>query len=546
MPRAAVVALVVTFSLAYFAATFALARHTLPNSDEVFVLWMLRTVPADRLAEAMSAGTDSVPPPYFLLLRPVRALSANDLFAIRLPSIVAFYLFLLSIFVLVKRHAGPAVAACAMTLPCITGAMVAAPLGRPYALVCACFGWALVAWDRASPIGRRSALLLALLVSAAIAVHFYATLLVVTFAAMEMAWSLRHRRWRWAHWIAFTAGGATVFVWWSMIASVQQWTSVAARAPDYVARPSLLTLLLSLQQLFLGIRLWLVMLLVSLVALAAAVFHALPVVRGTLERVRDRTAVAASTGDLDLAALGALLLPIITVVFASLVTGVFNTRYFYATVVALSIGAALALRRFPYRTATSVALAAVVTALLGLQYRQSAPQRDGRIDFLDATPESLPIAATGRSDFFTLSETAAPAMRERLVFVLTPEGFPVTDPEFMARAWKRFRPELSVVDGNDWLARSPRFYVFHTGPEGESLMRWLADHARLTLVRQQSGLWLFEAAALAPRRERSAAVDDVELPPQIDNGARGFLGDRVHRPVAALLRNHVDVLRQHP
>lgn len=544
--RLIVAAILVLFTIAYFAAALALARHTPPNSDEVFVMWILRTVSPDRLVEAMAAGTDSVPPSYFLLLRPFRTLFADDLFAIRVPSVGAFYLFLLSIFVIVRRHAGSAVALCAMALPCATGAMPAAPLGRPYAIVCACFGWALAVWDGTETRERRGAPLLALLLAGAIAVHFYATLLVVAFAAMEGAWTLRRRQVRWANWIAFTVGGATVFIWWSMITAVYQWTHTAAGAPDYSARPSLIALLLALQQLFLGIRLWLVILLASLLALAARVLSALPAVDACLSRLRDRPVDPARSDNLDLVALGALLLPLITFVFASLVTRVFNTRYFYAAVVALSVGAALALRRQPYRTAISLTVAAALTALLGLQYRQTGPQRNDRIDFLEPTPQSLPIVASGRGDFFTLSEAAPTSVRERLVFLLTPEGFQVPDPERMARAWKAFQPGLPVVEGREWIAQTPRFYVFHTGPDGEAVMRWLAAHAQLTVVKQQSGLWLFEAVVPPPRSESAAGVDHVELLPQVGDRARGLFRDRIDRPVAALLRDHVDVLRQHP
>jgi hypothetical protein len=302
--RLAAIAAGLLFSVSYF-VSFAIdsARYPL-TTDEVFVTWTLRAFPG-RLIEALKSGVDSLPPGYYLLLEGVTRVMGLNAFALRLPSIVAFYVFMLAIFWLVRKHVSLPVAVLAMALPCVTGAAFSAVLARPYAMVAACFGIAGVLWTRnsAGPPSLGRAMALAIVLAIAISLHFYAVLLVATLGLAELVRSIRDREIQWPNWAALAAAGLSVLLWWPVIGPIYRLTHASIHAPGYYAKPTLGSLFEMLLDLTVGQR--------SLAALLALVCVTLGLlrqcqwpsrpVRTRPDAVDDSTALS----DLDILALAA-------------------------------------------------------------------------------------------------------------------------------------------------------------------------------------------------------------------------------------------------
>ena len=424
----AAAALFVLFTCAYFAAAVTVARDLPLSTDEVFALWIVKLFPAGKVVYALTKGVDSLPPGYYVFLEAVCHFLGIDAFAMRLPSIVAFYVFLLSIFLLLRKYTGPLIAVFAMALPCMTGAAVSATLARPYAIVSACFGLAVLVWTKNSsthPPPWRAALL-TLLLAIAIAIHFYAVLLVVVLGSdgippipaqspdflAELGGADRRRRNR----LPLVAGDRT---------------HLSNHALDYFcagfyAKPTLNALLTKFGELFAPERM-LYSLLVFL-CLAAFCRYCAADPEDLVPQPRGQGSESDSGGDLALVALGAILLPIVTLVFALLVTRSFNTRYFYAAVLGLSMLVGTALRRMPFGNLVAFCMTLVFTVFFCAAALRHSGSTDQRIEVIRQARESLPVVVGDASDYFEMMESAPPRMRNRLVYANMPAGFELPRP----------------------------------------------------------------------------------------------------------------------
>src|SRR5690242_6871020 len=92
-------------SIAYFAATLMTAGSRPYETDEVFVLWLVRDFPIGRLYELLQKGADSLPPGFYWLMKLSAACFGAHPLALRLPSILGFYVFLGSVYWLARRFA---------------------------------------------------------------------------------------------------------------------------------------------------------------------------------------------------------------------------------------------------------------------------------------------------------------------------------------------------------------------------------------------------------------------------------------------------------
>jgi hypothetical protein len=502
---------IVVFSCVYLARSVEKANRNALWTDEVFAMWTIRGIPTNQLVNALSSGVDCQPPGYYFLQKAITHVLGVSRFVIRLPSILAFYVFLLSIFLLVRKHVGIPIAVFAMALPCLTGAAVSSWWARPYAIVEGCFGVAALLWCSADSerLPKRNGIWIALPLVAAISVHFYAVLLCVALGLMEFLWWLEHRKIRWPNWVGFTVGGASVLLWWPMILPIYRFIHASTGAPAFHAKPTLGALRDKFSELMVPGAMSAFA--VGFLCLAATLLVLSPLIRRTPmwwgpDAKSDREPRASN---LNRVAFAAIMLPIITFLFSVLVTKSFNTRYFFAAVMGLSLLVTQALRRIP--SANLVSLCLVGAIVLGLAPRYSSGRtssEDPVLALLRRTPQPLPILVTEASDFFVLVESAPPDVRNRLVYVAMPKGLqnPDPEPQVYANLWKRFRPDLAVFSAEDFFSRIPSFYVLCTESRREAMTDWLKAHGGLSLSdRDPPPNWLFEADSTG-FATRSAAV----------------------------------------
>jgi hypothetical protein len=457
---------VTLLSAAYFVAALVAASLRHYTADEVFVLWLTRNVPLSRLYEALRAGTDSLPPGYYLLSKAMAHLAGANPLALRLPSILGFYAFLAAIYSLARKYSAASIAAFSAAVVCVTEAGDWAVMARPYAIMLACFGVAVVLWERCAadrhPTWRQA--FIAVPLAAAVGVHFYSVLFAPAIGIMEALWMARNRRFRWVIWSALLAGAASVLMWWPVIKAIYDNTHGSAVAAGYYASPTPSALVLKYIELCDQPGLLFVLLAFCLASAAATLFAA-----------PERAAPApVAPGNTAMIALGALLLPAVTFVFSLLLGSAFNARYFIAATLGLGLSAGMVMTRLPHGRRLSAWLAAACILAFALSSLMSFEDR--RLSVLGRAPEPLPVLTPFASDFFELSESAPPDIRRHLVYAGMPHRLQNSDlePQRIAAAWKQIRPELQVFQPEEFLRKTPEFYVLCTGTPRESLTVWLS------------------------------------------------------------------------
>ncbi len=165
----------------------------------------------------LKSGLEFNPPLSFLLSAgSERIFGANEL-GLRFPSIVEFWVMGLCLYVFLRRRLPWQFATAGALLPFLTAGRYAHE-ARPYALVLALAGIALVAWQSAGEGRRRGWALVALglALGAALCSQPLAVVLAVPFVAGEVARSMERRRIDWPVWCAFAAATPSLLVLWAL------------------------------------------------------------------------------------------------------------------------------------------------------------------------------------------------------------------------------------------------------------------------------------------------------------------------------------------
>jgi hypothetical protein len=150
----------------------------------------------------------------------------------RLPSIVAFALTLVAVFLFVRHVAGAwsGAAAAAMLLPTQLFTVHAVD-ARPYALVACAVAWAAVMWQRAER-GGRFVLGFGFLLAFAVSLHYYAVAVWLPFTAAELTRWRRTTTLRPSVWLALAFGLLPLAGFWPLVAAMR-----AEFGPHVWARP---------------------------------------------------------------------------------------------------------------------------------------------------------------------------------------------------------------------------------------------------------------------------------------------------------------------
>jgi hypothetical protein len=183
--------------------------------DEIITVMVART-PDLPTAWRAALESEAMPPLSFALTHLcVRWFGVNEVSA-RMPAILGFWIFCLSLFSFTRRRIGIYYALTAMLLPVITGAYLYSVEARAYGPELAFCGLALVAWQSAAENRRRSLAVpgLAISLAAALLCHYYAALLYLPLCGAECLRSYRRRSVDWRICLAFAAG--TLPVLWRM------------------------------------------------------------------------------------------------------------------------------------------------------------------------------------------------------------------------------------------------------------------------------------------------------------------------------------------
>lgn len=515
-------------SVCYFLAAILWASNAPLDTDEVFVLFTVRDVETSRLYDVLKAGSDTLPPGFYWLLKGIAVLFGTSPLALRVPSIIGFYAFLAAGYLLCRRFASRTVSSASVALLCLTQSADFIVVARPYTILAACFGASAFIWSKSldDKQFRRSQLLVGLPIAIGGMVHFYAVFIAVAIGLAEVAWTFLNRQTRLRIWLSLVVGTAAILIWLPLIAPIYHLTQSSVAAPAFYARPTFSALFQRYAELFLKPSLvW-----GSLLALYLIIWEAL---RPSHSANQESAARPRMPFECAAAALAALALPLITFAFTSLVTHSFNARYFIAAPLGVVIIAAFLLSQ----SAGERRICTVLCCSCLLLFTGSAMirQPDPRLELLAKTPESLPIVVGDASDFFELIESSPVKIRQRLAFVGMPAGLQSPDPEpqMLAEKWAAQLPGLAVFRGDEFLAGSPRFYLLCTQSPREGLTDWLRLHGQLTVVDRSQHEWLFLAETRATgygkaRYPDASPTNTTLLQPSITDRSRPS-GQRAER-----------------
>jgi hypothetical protein len=200
-------------TLLYFIITVLSARGKPFWYDEILTILEARQ---PTISAALHAGHDLdwMPPLSHLPFYAANHLAGTGEVAFRLPSMIGFWIFCLSLFFFVARRASIYFAFMALLLPFATSFWIYAFEARSYALLMGFCGLALLCWQMAADGRMRAWSLagLALAMACALMNHYWALFMYVPLAGAEAYRSLRMRRIDWPMWAAFLSGGIPLAV----------------------------------------------------------------------------------------------------------------------------------------------------------------------------------------------------------------------------------------------------------------------------------------------------------------------------------------------
>ena len=467
--------LLLVFVALYLFASLRVSATNPPWMDEVLAIWIARLASLAEIWRAITHGGDFLPPIYHLLLHGLISLFGDGMLAMRLPSLLAVLGCALGLFVLVRRRFALPFAALAATLTLGLALSGFAIQARPYALVTLCFTLALLAWDQAgNRVTAWRTCLIAASLSLAIALHFYAALLVGVVVGMEVLRTLASRRMRVPVWIALAVPVVSLAAWLPLMRQILRYNTGDTGAPQYYARPTLAALLRCYGDLMLGPNDGLLIGFAFIMALAFLARHLVPArwERAEIAVAPERPGTARDL-DYDVITASAVALPLIVFAASFLVTKTFNERYAIAASLGVAMLYARLVARMPGGSWVACGLLATSCALWGV-HALKAGHLSGNPDLmlLEKASGDQPIVVGEGQLYIQLEELAPDDLRRRLVFLTMP-GAPSSDPTnaHQVERWAPLRPDLTVTTLDSFVASHSSFYLFSSAEEKDIVTR---------------------------------------------------------------------------
>ena len=487
----------------YLALTIKYAVRNPLWMDEVLSVWASRFPTPSQIYQALLHGAQYSPPAYSWMLHYNARIFSDSNLTYRLPSICAAIITGIVSLALLKRYLDTPSSIFASCLILET----LSPFGlqaRPYTIVTLCFTVALLLWDdlnRGFNMWRVAAI--ALLLSIAIAFHFYAVLFVPCFGLIELLRTLRTRQIRYAVWVALVLAGGSIFLWLPIMRATSHLAAEdVAASHAFGPDPTIPSLIASYSYLFQGlgnIRFLGGLGMTGLIILCALCLIPLGRLYDSLLNKRpdtDATAPKARNqrNDFWMVVLGSLILPLIVFVFSLVVTKTFNLRYVIAGSIGASAVLAEVLSGFPYfrRVVPAILL---VASVLTLKFGVPSMEFFDHNAIYGALPGRDPVVVADGSQFFQLEESAPVVFRSRLIYLTVPPDVAVGDASNLHEImmWKRIRPDLPVEDARTFLSEHGRFYVLDERTADDTPAVFLLGEGKIDPWEEVSGAMIFRS-----------------------------------------------------
>ncbi|MGA3078457.1 MAG: glycosyltransferase family 39 protein [Bryobacteraceae bacterium] len=386
--------------------------------DEILTLDASSLLPSlGALWSFLKRGLELNPPLGFVLAAASESVFGRNAFGIRFPSVIAFWIMSACLYVFLKRRLPRPFAIAGMLLPALTAAGRYSYEARPYAVVLALAGVALVAWQAAAEGRRRRVALVAIPIAlaAALCSQPLAVTLALPFLVGEAARSIQRKRLDVPMWCAFAAATPALWVLWKLKGAA----GAAASAQS------------ALNPLHLVGLTYFLLLMPAILPVAAAGFLLL------MSRAEPRIPAKTDRGmpAYELAALiGFAAIPFVAVPI-SMLGGPYWPRYSLNAVIGLAgCLAVLLFRMAASRPRAGMAVAALFTMLfVGEQVLPANKRLDAGIEsgahtsglqgVLEGMREDpVPIVVGRPLAFLELEHYASPALAGRLYYLTDPKA----------------------------------------------------------------------------------------------------------------------------
>jgi len=472
--------LLAVLSLVYFAVSGALAYWKLMWFDELCTYSIASLPNAAAIWSKLSSGTGPMPPSFYLLTRLSQRWLGPTHFAIRFPELLGFLIASWCVFHFIRRRTDALYGLIGMLAVWTTGAYPFAYEARPYGLVLAFCGLALVCWQAATENVRRRLALVGLFAACAgaVASHYGAVMLVFPFALGELTRSVSRRKVDWPVWLAFCGAALPLLIFFPLLRTSIRPYGMMWSHPHASSILECYTELLSM---------------------AAHPFAAILGGLGIWRALRARaifTQLFICTSSMPIweitAAIGLLLLPIAGLLQALLVTDQISARYVMPSVMGFAILLAVLARENLHHDAVSgLLITAVLFAGWGShirwEYLRIRPEA-GRVEALyraaEQGAEKLPIVINDGNRFFQLVHYTPAEFSARLIYLVDPEAarkYSGTDsPDLCLLRYRSFLP-LNLVPADSFL-RSGQPFLMYQSSRGWLLPVLKNNDARIELA----------------------------------------------------------------
>jgi hypothetical protein len=480
----------------YFVITGTLsARRPLWN-DELFTYYIAARPTLPDVWAVLLTGAEQLPPFFYLITRTGLALFGISEFSLRVFEMLGVAAAALSVFFFARHRASSVSAAAGAIFLLCTSAYQYAYEARPYGLVLAFSGLALVAWQCAtekegSP--RRIALaVLALMLSAAVHTHYYAILVFGPLCAAELTRGFVRRRLDLPVWVSLAFPLATI------VPLAPLLRAAAGYSGKFWARPSWLGTLDAY-----GGLLYPAVPAILLVAVVVSGFGpAASPAQSKRPQLHEFVVIA-----------GLALLPFQGIVLAKMITGAFTIRYVLPALLGIAVLVAWGL---DWAVGDRPRVAVIATVLLGTCFLAKFVQDKRAVQadadhvryvcrFLTGTDPNLPLVIASPHLFFQLSHYAPRQLAARLAYLGDIKiGLDRTQTDSVERGLMSLKPiaPLNVVSYRSFLHSQQVFLVYATpGPYSWVVPQLVDDGRKLELAgaHGDASLFLVTEAANARR-----------------------------------------------
>jgi hypothetical protein len=468
--------------------------------DEIYSYYMGLLPDLRSVVAALAAGGDLNPILFQLATRTSLSLFGAGEWAARVPAILGFPILALCLYRFVKKRLGWEYGLVALTIPAVTGAFRYAWEARPYGMVMAFTGIALVCWQEATSRRDRRRWLAGLTVAVACALlsHAWAVLLVAALGLTELARAWQRRAADWALWGCLALASTAVA---GVLPLLKLARSVVFGTPLF--QPSW-RYIPNTYEMLVGPALWP---LLGAIVLAGFWFGG---VRARNELGRpDKPPQANGLPHFDPHEIGLslafLAVPVLAVIAAMVAGTAFMNRYGLLGVVGIALlGSWFAHRitggdaRFALRLAGMLGFSMIgqfgywiyeVVAEDPPPAFQSGLATLAKLPELHTVSPELPVVSSSGLQFLELDLYGPPALKSRMHYLMDPEAamrftqsniYEVALPNVV----RLFPVKARLAAYRDFTARHPKFLVY--GPYFHSLdwlhQKLIEDRADLRLI----------------------------------------------------------------